>query len=177
MPASARLFFGLPVDRDLRATLSALAQKVGEATGGRAIAAANLHATVAFIGSVPRETIADLCAIGAALTAGDVVVALDTVGGFRAARVAWIGPAHVPQALVELHAALTSLLANAAFTLDPRPYHPHVTLARHCRRPLPRGSVEPLPWRVERLVLYESVSAAGGPRYEELAAWTLTRRR
>jgi 2'-5' RNA ligase len=41
---------------------------------------------------------------------------------------------------------------------------------------LTRRSIAPLAWHVDRLVLYESISAEGGPRYEPLATWRFTRR-
>lgn len=175
--ATARLFFGLPIEGALRAPLEALARALAAASGGRAAPAADLHATIAFLGSLPHDRIAPLRAIGAALGADAVEVTLDTVGSFRAARVAWIGPSRVPRGLTALHAALTAKLAASSFALDARPYHPHVTLARHCRKALPRAGIEPLEWRIERVVLYESIGATGGPRYEERAAWPLTRRR
>jgi 2'-5' RNA ligase len=174
--ATARLFFALPVDAALAATLADLARHAASATGGRALPKANLHATVAFIGSVPREAIATLCAIGAALRSDAIDVTLDTLGSFRGARVAWVGCSNVPAALRELHAALCAQLTAASFVLEPRPYHPHVTLARHCRHPVARRDIAPLEWRIEQVVLYESISAEGGPRYEPLATWPLTRR-
>ena len=175
MPATARLFFALPVDAPLAEALATLAHSAAAASGGRALPAGNLHATVAFIGSVPREAIATLRAIGAALRAPALEVALDTLGSFRGARVAWIGPSDVPAALLELHGALSAQLGAASFTLEARPYHPHITLARHCRHPIARRGVPPLAWRIDELVLYESVSAQGGPRYEPLDAWPLAR--
>jgi 2'-5' RNA ligase len=83
----------------------------------------------------------------------------------------------VAAALLDVHAALASQLSAASFSLDPRPWHPHVTLARHCRRPLARREIAPLAWHVAEVTLYESISEPGGPRYEPLAAWALTRRR
>jgi 2'-5' RNA ligase len=176
VPSTARLFFGLPVDAGLADTLAALAQHAASASGGRAMPKANLHATIAFIGSVPRATIAELSTIGESMRADAIDVTLDTLGNFRGARVAWIGPSFVPESLRKVHAALTSQLTAAGHTLDARPYHPHITLARHCRHPFARREVAPLAWRVEDLVLYESISAEGGPRYEPLATWRLTRR-
>lgn len=177
VPETARLFFALPVKGALAEVLGELGQHAAPASGGRALPKASLHATIAFIGSAPRQAIATLCAIGAATSADALDVTLDTLGSFRAARVAWVGPSYVPAALLELHAALASRLAAAAFALDARPYHPHITLARHCRHPIARRDIAPLAWRIEELVLYESIAAQGGPRYEPLAAWPLTRPR
>jgi RNA 2',3'-cyclic 3'-phosphodiesterase len=176
VPNTARVFFGLPVDAPLADTLATLAQEAAAASGGRAMPKANLHATVAFIGSVQRASLAALSSIGENLRADAMDVSLDTLGSFRSARVAWIGPSKVPQSLRDLHASLGAGVVAASYDLDPRPYNPHVTLARHCRHALTRRSIAPLAWHVDRLVLYESISAEGGPRYEPLATWRFTRR-
>ena len=151
-----------------------MARDVAQQTGGRAVPEANLHATVAFIGAVAHAAIAPLQALGGALPRAPLEVSLDTLGGFAHAQVAWIGAARVPDALTSLHAALSAALAAGGFSVETRPYHVHVTLARRCRRPLRRASVTPpLAWRVDRLVLFESINAGAGPRYEPLAAWPL----
>jgi 2'-5' RNA ligase len=175
VPVTARAFYALPVDAALADALGALALQAASAGGGRALPKANLHATVAFVGAVPRAAIADLSSIGAAMRAEAIDLALDTLGSFRGARVAWIGPSEVPESLGELHASLTGRLRAAGFAVDARPYHPHVTLARHCRHPFARRATAALAWRVDELVLYESISADGGPRYEPLERWRLTR--
>jgi 2'-5' RNA ligase len=169
----SRLFFALPVDARLATSLAPLADAVAQQTGGRAVPQANLHATLAFLGSVAHAALPRLRAIGAALPQAALDVALDTLGGFGHAQVAWIGAARVPQPLVDLHASLNAALAADGFATETRPYHLHVTLARHCRRPLRRTTVAPLAWRVDRIVLFESVTAGAGPRYDALETWAL----
>jgi 2'-5' RNA ligase len=169
----ARLFFALPVDPTLAATLALLAREVAQQTGGRAVPQENLHATLAFLGSVAHAAIAPLKSIGDALPRVSFDVSLDTLGSFRQARVAWMGASHVPPALSQLHAALSRALAAAGFGIEERPYHLHVTLARHCRVPSRREATAPLAWRADRIVLLESVTAAAGPRYDAIATWAL----
>lgn len=169
----ARLFFALPVDPTLASALAPLARDVAQQTGGRAVPHDNLHATLAFLGSVAHASIAPLKSMADALGRPSFDVSLDTLGGFRQARVAWIGASHVPPALLELHAALSQALAAGGFSIEQRPYHLHVTLARHCRAPLRRTTTPPLAWRVDRIVLFESVTAAAGPRYDAINTWAL----
>ena len=168
-----RLFFGLPVEPTLAATLAPLARDVAEQTGGRAVPQENLHATLAFLGSVAHAAVAPLRSMADALPRSSFGVSLDTLGSFRQARVAWIGAAQVPAALQQMHAALSQALAAGGFSVEERPYHLHITLARHCRAPLRRTTTPPLEWRVGRIVLFESVTAAAGPRYDALETWTL----
>jgi 2'-5' RNA ligase len=175
MSPKARLFFALAVDAPLRDALAALAADVAHRAGGRAVPAANLHATLAFLGSVARACVPALADVGAAAahTATAVDVTLERLGSFRRARVAWIAPGDVPDALVALQRELAGALQRAGFALDGAPWRPHVTLARHCRMPLPPATRDPLAWQVRELVLHESVSAAGGVRYDALARWPL----
>ena len=169
----ARLFFALPVDATLAATLAPIARDVAQQTGGRAVPQENLHATLAFLGSVAHAAIAPLKSMADALRRSSFDVSLDTLGSFRQAKVAWIGASHVPPALLELHTALSQALAAGGFSVEDRPYHLHVTLARHCRAWLRRTSTPPLAWRIDRIVLFESVTAAAGPRYDALETWPL----
>jgi 2'-5' RNA ligase len=173
MVPQARLFFALPVDPPLREQLAARALQVAGEAVGRAVPAANLHATVAFLGSVARAAIASLLALGDGVRAEAFDARLDRHGSFRGARVAWIAPSHVPPAMRALHGAVAQGLAAAGFAVEERPWHPHVTLARHCRRMVPPGDDAPLAWPVRALALYESIGAEGGPRYEPLARWPL----
>jgi 2'-5' RNA ligase len=172
--SSARMFFALAIDRALDGALDAHAAALVAATGGRAVPATNRHATLAFIGTVPRTDIVRLTTIGAGLPRTPFDLALDTIGTFKGAHVAWIGPSGIPAELVSLHGILAAQLFEQRFPVDERPYHAHVTLARHCRRTLPQRGVAPLAWPVREVVLYESITAPQGPRYEPRAHWPLS---
>jgi len=173
-PSSARMFFALAMDRALDAALDAHAVELAAATEGRPVPAANRHATLAFIGVVPRAELARLVGIGVALPDAPFDLALDTLGAFKGARVAWVGPSHLPPVLVALHDAVAARLRDEGFPVDARPYHAHVTLARHCRHTLAERRVAPIAWPVRSVVLYESITAPQGPRYEPRAQWALT---
>lgn len=165
------MFFGLPLDAALRARIAPLARSTAEAAGGRPIAGDSLHATLAFVGTVPRAAIAALRAIGDTMRAAPFDVTLDRVGSFRGARVAWIGASEVPAALAALQSALAQALQRATYRTEDRPYHPHVTLARHCRHVFAETAVAPLRWHVDTMTLYESVTLPDGPRYLARATW------
>jgi 2'-5' RNA ligase len=172
----ARLFFALPVDPPVRDVLGVLAGDVAQRVQGRPVAASNLHVTLAFLGSVARACLPLLQDIGSRcalplVEAAPLALTLDRVGSFRRARVVWVGASEVPQPLRTVQSALVRALANDGFAVDERPWNPHVTLARHCRLPPGAASYQPLQLPVPALALYESVSAAGGPRYDALARW------
>lgn len=165
------MFFALAMDRALDAALDERTAELCAETGGRAVPAGNRHATLAFIGAVPRVDVERLAAIGAALPRARFDLSLDTVGTFKDARVAWIGPARTPPDVLALHAALAVSLVGQGFRIDERPYHAHVTLARHCRRTMAQRAVQALAWPVRSVVLYESITTSQGPRYEPRAQW------
>ena len=72
--------------------------------------------------------------------------------------------------VLALQARLGAALAALGVTLDPRPYQPHVTLARKAARAQPPTLLPPLGWRANGFALVES---RGGARsaYEVVAAW------
>ena len=169
-----RLFFALLPDAAARRTLATLAGDVARETGGRATPAENLHLTLAFLGSVPRSRIADVEAAGAraAAMAVPIALALDRVGWFRKAGVAWIGPAAVAPSLAQLAAALRETLRDEGLPVEERAFHPHLTLARHAAR-APVGGAAPACWQAEAMVLMASDTLPSGAAYRVLASWPL----
>ena len=172
---SPRLFFALLPDAAARGDLDALARELARETGGKAVPAANVHLTLAFLGPVPRDRLAQIEAIGAAAAQGAAAfdVALDRVGHFRAARVAWAGQAPTHAALQRLFDRLRTELASAGLPAEQRPFHPHATLARHCRRPPADMPWPGTRWRAEALALMASETLPGGARYRAVASWPL----
>jgi 2'-5' RNA ligase len=165
----ARLFFALVPDSALRAELAALGRALAEQTDGRASPEANLHLTVAFMGDVATHALPAAQSLLGALPGCGFALCLDRLGAWKHAGVAWVGPSHIPEALGALSGALAAALGAAGFAVDARPFRPHVTLVRRCRRPLAPLPCAPLGWRVSALSLMQSEVAARGVRYRELA--------
>jgi 2'-5' RNA ligase len=172
--SSARVFFALWPEAPARKALHALALEVASQREGRAPSEANLHVTVVFLGSVTASRIETLGAIAAecARLCPSFDLALDALGG-TSQGIAWLAPSVVPPPLASLHASLSSCLAGEGFAMERRRFRPHVTLARHCVRPVRRLAVEAIAWRVERLALVASTPAPGGSRYADLSTWPL----
>lgn len=172
----ARMFFAVWPDGAARRALAALAARVARESGGRAPAAANLHLTLAFVGAVAADRRDVLLAAGrdAAAAVAPFGIALDRLGAFRDAGIAWIGAAQTPTALAALVARLARNLEGAGFPVDRRPYAMHLTLARRCATPpsaIPRDRID---WDVRELTLVESVLRPGGPDYRIAARWILS---
>jgi RNA 2',3'-cyclic 3'-phosphodiesterase len=174
---SLRLFYALLPENGVRLALANLARDVARETGGRAARAENLHLTLAFLGNVPQERIAELAEIGAraAEAAAPFPLTLDALGVFRDAGVAWAGPQAIPAGLRRVFDVLRASLRAAVLPTERRVFNPHVTLARRCHHGLAATVMEPLDWRVESIALMASETLPEGARYRELASWPLAR--
>ena len=173
-----RLFYALLPDAAARAALAAAAGEVARATGGRAPRPENLHLTVAFLGHLAVERLADLSAIGAAAAAhaSPFDLTLIRLGVFRDTGIAWLGAERVPAELHTLVESVRHELRARALPVERRAFQAHVTLARRCTRPWTGGGLVPIAWRVDALALMVSETLPEGPRYRQIASWPLDRR-
>lgn len=170
---TASVFFALVPPPEVQQTLGHLARETARRAHGRPVPAENMHLTVAFIGAWPIARLPTLIDAAANVHGEPMNIALDRLGAFRRAGVAWIGPSRAPDALTRLAASLADALSAAGVTLDAQPYRPHVTLARHCRGPCPEGAAGPFGFDADRFVLMQSQTRAEGARYQSLATWLL----
>jgi RNA 2',3'-cyclic 3'-phosphodiesterase len=176
-----RLFIAADIDDAARAACARVAEKL-RASGwpARWVAPENYHLTVAFLGGVDDERVAELivAARDAAARVSAFDVPLDTAGAYpnaRKPRVAWVGPAADVPAFGALCDAVRRPLATLGFTFAEHA-DAHVTLARgDGRMALP--AVEPpriAPQRIGSLTLYESITERTGARYVALDRFPLT---
>jgi 2'-5' RNA ligase len=171
--ASTRLFFALWPDPDLRMALAELAREVAREARGRATVQANLHLTLAFLGDQPAQQVQPLQALASALGGRRFELALDEIGCFVRAGIAWLGASTPQPELGALQGRLALALRAAGFSIDERPYAPHLTLARHARAPVRRTLARPIRWSVNSFVLAASDLGRSRPVYSLLGEWTL----
>ena len=171
MQANARVFFALVPPLPLQHALAELARESARHAHGRPVPAGNLHVTLAFIGAWPSARLSMLLDAVAGVQAEPMHIALDKLGAFRRAGIAWIGPSAPPAGLARLAASLGGALSAGGVALDAQPIRPHVTLARHCRGPYRHDAVGPFDWDADRFALMQSETRAEGARYSELATW------
>jgi RNA 2',3'-cyclic 3'-phosphodiesterase len=168
-----RLFFALWPDDEVRAALASLTGRLASECGGRVMAAANLHTTLAFLGNVPQDRVDSFVALADALVAAPFELPLDTVGYWRHNRIVWTGARLVPPALDHLAADMKRGIEALAWPVDDRRYAAHVTLLRDARRgPAERVAALPL-WRVKDFALVCSAQGPEGVQYTPLKRWTL----
>ena len=171
----ARLFFALWPDAAARDALARAAACVDVREGHR-VRPANLHLTLAFLGSVPAAAQAALMAAEPAPGAAAFTLEVGLAGWWRTSRVAWLAPLEEPLALHALHAAVGDAASAAGLRVERRPYRPHVTIARHVRRAPRSLEAFQIRWQVTDFALVESLQEAVGARYEVRRRWPLAGR-
>jgi RNA 2',3'-cyclic 3'-phosphodiesterase len=172
-PSVLRVFYALVPPPALAQSLGELARDVARRTHGRPVPAQNTHMTLAFIGAWPAAQLPSLLAVGSAVNGEPMRITLDTQGAFRRAGVTWVAASSPPAALGTLAESLACALDASGVRYDARTFHPHVTLARHCRGPAPQGALDPLTWDADAMTLMGSQTRAEGARYTCLAGWPL----
>ena len=166
------VFFALWPTAAAARALADAATTLAPALEGKPVPAKKIHLTVAFLGNLPDARLAEAIDAGDSVRGDGFALALDHVGAFRGARVAWAGTSAPPAGLAELHRQLRAAVAARSLPVEERAFAPHVTLVRGIRRPLPRTSLpEAIEWKVEGFALLRSAPGTGV--YATVAAWDL----
>jgi 2'-5' RNA ligase len=167
-----RLFVALPLPEDIADLLLDLQDDPEEL---RWVHADSLHLTLRFIGEVDGSAAEDGAAALAALRFPAFALSLAGVGCFSHRRhgALWAG-VQPKEPVTELARKVDRAVQSAGFPAETRAFQPHVTLARWSGpKPAIEGwlqrhaGLHAPPWRVERLVLFESRLGKAGPSYEE----------
>ena len=175
---SPRLFFALWPNPALRGELAAFQRSLRQSTGkGRWLPPQRLHLTLYYLGRLPLP-VAEAVRRGArGIEAPAFSLQLDRLGCFERARVLWLGPSRVPQALTELHRALRALPETGSHETQPTRFRPHVTLARKLgtlpELPEAAGRQLPLAWQATDFALIESVDTPDGVEYRVVERYLL----
>ena len=99
-----------------------------------------------------------------------------------APRVSWLGVGHGGTEIVQLQREVARRLDAVGLTLEPRPFHPHLTLARwRTSQPADRQRVLAAETRavvarvnVDHVTLYRSRLSPSGPDHDALTRANLT---
>jgi RNA 2',3'-cyclic 3'-phosphodiesterase len=170
-PRGRRLFFALWPDAAVRAALFHAAREPVRLSGGQATPKDRLHVTLAFLGSLTDAGL-EIARGVPPIAVGAFDLTFDRLGSFANGGVLWAGLQLVPSALLDLERRLWDELEGRGFVREQRLYHPHLTLARRCRRTVD-VELPPVPWRATELALVESLPAGRKVHYEVLETWPL----
>lgn len=167
-----RLFVGLWPQPAVRAALAAVAATF-PADAGRPVPAGNLHLTLCFLGACTPAREACVREVLGGLDGSPFTLSVDCVGWFPGARAAWLAPTVRPPALAALQRAMAEALAGCGIAPEARAFAPHVTVLRHCPRPVPAAPFAPVHWPVSGFALLESRPVRGATGYRPLGRWPL----
>ncbi len=174
----------------------AMKRATGEAarvSGGRPVAATNLHVTLAFLGAVPERRLPELVEVGrrAAMVFGGTAaspleVTFDRLEHWRSARVLCALPSEPPEWTVALARMLRERLIESGFAPDPEsprptavkvgsPFQPHTTVARRVYLSPRTIDMQRVTWSYTEFVLVDSRTSPQGAVYTVRERFVLER--
>ena len=173
------MFFALWPSAEERQALARATHEAAAASGGRPVPESSLHATLAFLGSVPEPRLAELRAL-ARRVAGEFAAAarpppwsFETLAHWARPRVLVALAREEPRAQA-LAARLKDLTAAAGFRPDLKLFHAHVTVARTVAHAASAATaLRPVEWRCDAFALIDSRTGAAGPVYSVVESYLL----
>lgn len=189
-----RLFVACELPPEMRAALAALQDTLRLAGGEppvRWVRPDGIHLTLKFLGAVPAERVAAICAALAPIVDGMRPLTLSlgslgTFGGRRGVRVLWVSVEGDVPRVAELQRRVEAALAPLGFPTEDRAFSPHLTLARVPENvgaderqrlwDLTKGAAAPeaAPVTIREVSLMRSILGPGGAVYQRLAAFPLS---
>ncbi len=167
-----RLFFALWPDEEVREHIGAFVDTIPAETG-RVVPRYNWHMTLHFIGNTTFDEKVCLDKQARKVRANAFELTIDQTGFFRKPKVFWLGCEILPQALLNLQSNLGKETSQCEYVPETRAYSPHITVARKVTEKPALKLSSKITWHVDRFVLIESVSEAGGVRYRVLEEYLL----
>ncbi|MGK2850763.1 MAG: RNA 2',3'-cyclic phosphodiesterase [Candidatus Limnocylindrales bacterium] len=184
-----RLFIAAPLPAEAVAAVSAIVEAIRAQPlpdgmhDVRWVRLDGLHLTLRFLGPTTEDRVVPTTAAMDAVAQGTSAIPARLAGtGFFPAtgrpRTLWVGLIDGAEALTAVARELNETLAAAGWTPEARPFRAHLTLARSDG--LPAGAVvaerladaigdRSIPFVIERLALFESVTGGGPARYVPVA--------
>lgn len=148
--------------------------KLEWASGGRRVAVANYHLTLAFLGPVADERIDAVRTTLGRVRAAGLELAFDRLEYWPKPQVLCLVASVLPDPAHALVAELWRGLVRLGFKQDVRPFKAHLTLARQLERRPQDGAIDPIAWPIDRIALVESTTGPDGVVYTPLAFWPLS---
>lgn len=177
-----RLFFGIPLDPKARQAANDFLRTMQKSCPGRYTIADNLHMTVCFIGEVAPEDLSRVQRIGREasqyLPDSELQLAKPGFFGKKDSAILYLH-AEGGNAYASMAQILRSKLSEQGLPYDPKPFVPHITLARKTdlramgsQNEFPSPS--PVHWKPQGLVLFHSHRVNNILTYTPLQTWQST---
>lgn len=145
----------------------------------------NWHLTLHFLGSISSQRLDTLKSILLECVSKikPFSISFKGLGGFpneKKSSILWIGIHGETDQLMHLEEVLKFVLSDSSFSVENRPYHPHITIARS-RKPAicPISDAEKnikfnRQWQVQKITLFQSELSSGGAHHTPLHDFHLT---
>ena len=172
-PAAQRMFFALWPSAEAREGILDIARRAARRADARLTRAETLHLTLVFLGQCSPAQVEGLLDGAANSATPSFPLCFDRLGCWKGNGIVWLAPSKPPVELRTLEANLRALAKTQGCSIDPRPYAPHLTLARKAQLAFAEETIAPLAWVAERFALVESVLTPRGSSYRDLASWRL----
>ena len=169
-----RLFFALWPPAATVAALAEWAAQVQKVTGGRVTRPESIHLTLAFLGEVTEERVADAIRAARSVRGTCHTLPIERAKIWTNNHIAWVGPERTPAALASLADSLRQHLQAQGFALEARPFAAHVTLVRKATGGAERlPSLQRVDWPVDEFTLVRSRVSPKGSSYEVVEQFPL----
>ncbi len=162
-----RLFVAINFNDETRTELAKIQRNVrSSAPRGRFPNPANFHLTLAFLGECDTKQLHAAQSVLSSTVFAPFILTFERVGRFKrhGGDLWWAGIALTSE-LQRLQAVLSKGLTAVGFSLDMRPYRPHVTLARQVLDSIAVPSPPPFSEEVRSVELMESTRVNGRLTY------------
>jgi 2'-5' RNA ligase len=159
MADTTRLFLALWPDAAVREQLRAWRELWTWPRGASPVSTDKLHMTLHFLGNQPSDSLPALLD-GLAVPFSPFRLQLGVAQLWHNG-IAVLAPLSVPQALLDLHTALSSALPGVGLQPEARAYRPHVTMARRGGGAVPPQSGPAIDWAIDHYTLVESKTGDG----------------
>ena len=170
-----RLFVAVNFTDEIKKRLLEIQERLrSQCLSGNFTRSENLHLTLAFLGETPEGKLPLLFQIMDGMKFSPFEVSFNHTGCFTHSRkeLWWIGAGKNDaclQALRSIHGQLLSRLLEAGFSVDERPFNPHITLGREIKHSQPITLDCPgIAAKVSRISLMRSERIKGVLTYTEL---------
>jgi RNA 2',3'-cyclic 3'-phosphodiesterase len=183
-----RLFVAVPLTDEATAAVADVVERIRatepEGRGVRWVRLEGLHLTLRFLGPTPEGRVAELADAVEAVAQGvePFTITIRGAGAFPPAgrpRTIWLDIRDGVEKLEEMAVRLDERLAGLGWERERRPFQAHLTLARADGVRAGPATVAALTAaaadlaiesRIDRLILFESITGSGRARYVERAA-------
>ncbi|MBU0985114.1 MAG: RNA 2',3'-cyclic phosphodiesterase [candidate division Zixibacteria bacterium] len=178
-----RLFIALPLADEVESRLGhIIADLRPDGSSVKWVASNNIHLTVKFLGDTDDRLIPAIIKHLETIASQfqPMSATIDRLGAFpnlRKPRVIWAGSSAPPEMAGRIAEAVDAAVHGLGFERETRKFKPHLTLGRvkqgrsvgHLPEALENYRLTPIPFRLDRLVLFKSTLTPQGALYDRLA--------